>query len=108
MVISRQVLSDVGQHLTKLDDELSKNIAHYTLEKVIYLKKCQLSELFESFLSYVGHLYFRFSQESFHLKNRCLTSVNTLLKFMKRNRTGKLQPRFWGEFPWKLARSKNK
>lgn len=34
LVISRQVLSDVGQHLTKIDDETSKNIAHYTLEKV--------------------------------------------------------------------------
>lgn len=34
LVISRQVLSDVGQHLTKIDKTISKNIAHYTLEKV--------------------------------------------------------------------------
>lgn len=34
LVISRQVLTDVGSHLTKLDDAVSKQVSHFTLEKV--------------------------------------------------------------------------
>ncbi|XP_050077839.1 COP9 signalosome complex subunit 4 [Anopheles maculipalpis] len=34
LVISRQLLSDVSTHLTKLPDEISKSVAHFTLDKV--------------------------------------------------------------------------
>jgi len=34
LVISRQVLTDVGSHLTKLSDDISKQVSHFTLEKV--------------------------------------------------------------------------
>lgn len=34
LVISRQILTDVTNHLTKLPDELSKSISHFTLDKV--------------------------------------------------------------------------
>lgn len=34
LVISRQVLTDVGSHLTKLPDDVSKQVSHFTLEKV--------------------------------------------------------------------------
>lgn len=34
MVISRQILSDVSTHLTKLPDDISKAVSHFTLDKV--------------------------------------------------------------------------
>ncbi|GAB6028555.1 COP9 signalosome complex subunit 4 [Chamberlinius hualienensis] len=34
LVISRQILTDVGTLLTKLPDDLSKQVSHFTLEKV--------------------------------------------------------------------------
>ncbi|XP_037952244.1 COP9 signalosome complex subunit 4 [Teleopsis dalmanni] len=34
LVISRQILNDVGSHLTKLPDEVSKQVSHFTLDKV--------------------------------------------------------------------------
>ncbi|GBN07100.1 COP9 signalosome complex subunit 4 [Araneus ventricosus] len=34
LVISRQLLTDVGTHLTKLPDDVSKQVSHYTLDKV--------------------------------------------------------------------------
>ncbi|KAF8782588.1 COP9 signalosome complex subunit 4-like [Argiope bruennichi] len=34
LVISRQLLTDVGIHLTKLPDDVSKRVSHYTLDKV--------------------------------------------------------------------------
>lgn len=34
LVISRQLLTDVGNHLTKLPDDVSKLISHFTLDKV--------------------------------------------------------------------------
>lgn len=34
LVISRQILSDVSTHLTKLPDDISKAVSHFTLDKV--------------------------------------------------------------------------
>ncbi|GIY79652.1 COP9 signalosome complex subunit 4 [Caerostris darwini] len=34
LVISRQLLTDVGTHLTKLPDDVSKAVSHFTLDKV--------------------------------------------------------------------------
>ncbi|GFY62315.1 COP9 signalosome complex subunit 4 [Trichonephila inaurata madagascariensis] len=34
LVISRQLLTDVGTHLTKLPDDVSKIVSHYTLDRV--------------------------------------------------------------------------
>lgn len=34
LVISRQVLTDVGNHLTHMPDDMSKTVSHFTLEKV--------------------------------------------------------------------------
>lgn len=34
LVISRQLLTDVGNHLMSLPDHVSKNISHFTLDKV--------------------------------------------------------------------------
>jgi COP9 signalosome complex subunit 4 len=34
LVISRQILTDVGIHLTKLSDDVSKQVSHFTLDKV--------------------------------------------------------------------------
>lgn len=34
LVISRQLLTDVGNHLTSLPDHVSKAISHFTLDKV--------------------------------------------------------------------------
>lgn len=34
LVISRQLLSDVGTQLAQLSDEVSKDISHFTLDKV--------------------------------------------------------------------------
>ena len=34
LVISRQLLSDVSTHLTNLPDNVAKNVAHFTLDKV--------------------------------------------------------------------------
>lgn len=34
LVISRQILNDVGSELSKLPDDLSKMLSHFTLEKV--------------------------------------------------------------------------
>lgn len=33
-MISRQLLTDVGNNLTKLPDDVSKVVSHYTLDKV--------------------------------------------------------------------------
>lgn len=35
LVISRQILTDVGVHLTKLPDDISKIVSHFTLDKVL-------------------------------------------------------------------------
>lgn len=37
LVVSRIVLTEVATALTKLSDEVSKDVAHYTLEKVCKL-----------------------------------------------------------------------
>lgn len=34
LVISRQLLTDVGNHLTKLPDDISKAVSHFTLDRV--------------------------------------------------------------------------
>ena len=34
LVISRQLLTDVGSNLTKLPDDVSKVVSHFTLDKV--------------------------------------------------------------------------
>lgn len=34
LVISRQLLTDVSTHLTLLPDDVSKEVSHYTLDKV--------------------------------------------------------------------------
>lgn len=34
LVISRQVLTDIGTHLATMSDEISKTVSHFTLEKV--------------------------------------------------------------------------
>lgn len=34
LVISRQLLADFCSHLSKLDDEIAMQVAHYTLDKV--------------------------------------------------------------------------
>lgn len=34
LVISRQLLTDVGNHLVNLPDNVSKNISHFVLDKV--------------------------------------------------------------------------
>ncbi|CAD7079172.1 unnamed protein product [Hermetia illucens] len=34
LVISRQILTDVGNHLTELNDDVSKVVSHFTLDKV--------------------------------------------------------------------------
>lgn len=34
LVISRQLLTDVGNHLMSLPDQVSKTISHFTLDKV--------------------------------------------------------------------------
>lgn len=35
LVISRQILTDVGVHFTKLPDDISKVVSHFTLDKVL-------------------------------------------------------------------------
>ena len=37
LVISRQILTDITNHLTKLPDDLSKSVSHFTLDKVSIL-----------------------------------------------------------------------
>lgn len=34
LVISRQILTDIGNHLSRIDDDTSKVVSHFTLEKV--------------------------------------------------------------------------
>lgn len=34
LVISRQILTDISNHLMKLPDNISKAVSHYTLDKV--------------------------------------------------------------------------
>lgn len=35
LVISRQILTEVGNHLTTLSDDISKTVSHFTLDKVL-------------------------------------------------------------------------
>jgi len=53
LVVSRIVLTEVANSLTRLNDQVSKEVAHYTLEKVSLTNKILSRESLNYFVAWV-------------------------------------------------------